>query len=156
MKYLAPVAFLALAVGLVSLLSVSGALGGSPRPVAPESSTPATVVLELPADPSAPPVEENRNGGLPEEESEAPDQSPGANEEPASSEGTETTTPVSEQGEVPPGVTPAGGSYTVQPGDTPYSIARALGVSLDSLLQANGIADPTTLQIGDVLQVPGE
>jgi len=45
--------------------------------------------------------------------------------------------------------------YQVEPGDTPYSIAQALGVSLLELLLANEDIDPLQLAVGDVLDVPG-
>ena len=49
----------------------------------------------------------------------------------------------------------APGQYQVEPGDTPYSIAQALGVSLLELLLANEDIDPLRLAVGDVLDVPG-
>lgn len=45
--------------------------------------------------------------------------------------------------------------YEVVAGDNPYSIARRLGVSYQSLLEVNNITDPTKLQIGQKLKVPG-
>jgi LysM repeat protein len=47
------------------------------------------------------------------------------------------------------------GIYVVVSGDNPYSIARRLGVSYQDLLEANNIDDPTKLQIGQKLKVPG-
>jgi len=50
----------------------------------------------------------------------------------------------------------AGGStYTVQKGDTAWAISRDLGVSFDDLMSANGVDHPESLQIGQVLKVPG-
>ncbi len=46
--------------------------------------------------------------------------------------------------------------YTVQPGDTPDSIAAQFGITWQELLAANGIDDPTKLQIGQVLKIPGQ
>src|SRR3954470_20735210 len=46
-------------------------------------------------------------------------------------------------------------SYTVSPGDTLGGIAQRLGVSVDSLVKANGIADPNLVVAGEVLKVPG-
>lgn len=46
-------------------------------------------------------------------------------------------------------------TYTVAKGDNPYTIAKKVGVSYQDLLKVNGIEDPTKLQIGQVLKVPG-
>ncbi len=47
----------------------------------------------------------------------------------------------------------AGGSYTVQQGDTLSAISRRTGVSVASLQQANGLADGN-IRIGQTLKVP--
>jgi LysM repeat protein len=49
-----------------------------------------------------------------------------------------------------------GGTYTVQPGDTGCSIARAQGVSLSALAQANNtsIDSLASLRVGQTLQMP--
>lgn len=47
------------------------------------------------------------------------------------------------------------GVYVVVKGDNPYSIAKRLEVSYTDLLELNGIDDPTKLQIGQKLKVPG-
>lgn len=44
----------------------------------------------------------------------------------------------------------------MQRGDTLYSIARRYNVSVDILVDINGIADPTELSVGTVLLVPGQ
>ncbi len=52
-------------------------------------------------------------------------------------------------------MTPGSGTtYVVQPGDTLYSIAVRFGVSLQALIEANGIEDPNRLQAGQVLVIP--
>ncbi len=48
----------------------------------------------------------------------------------------------------------SGSTYTVQAGDTLGGIAAQYGVSVASLQSANGITDPTALQIGQVLTIP--
>ncbi|MFC3752698.1 peptidoglycan DD-metalloendopeptidase family protein [Aquamicrobium ahrensii] len=48
----------------------------------------------------------------------------------------------------------AGGSYTVQQGDTLSAISRKTGVSVASLQQANGLADGN-IRIGQSLKIPG-
>jgi LysM repeat protein len=45
-------------------------------------------------------------------------------------------------------------TYVVQPGDTLQDIARAFDVSLEDLMQVNGIAGPDALQVGQVLAMP--
>ena len=40
-------------------------------------------------------------------------------------------------------------------GETPFAIARRYGVKVDQLLKANGISDPTNIQIGQKLKIPG-
>lgn len=64
---------------------------------------------------------------------------------------------------VPPGAAPAApvntmpadGTYKVEKGDNPYSIARKFGVSYQKLIEINQIDDPTKVQIGQVLKLPG-
>src|SRR6266850_7728579 len=45
--------------------------------------------------------------------------------------------------------------HELQPGQTLYSLARAYGVPLERLLQANGIGDPTTVRAGTAILIPG-
>jgi peptidoglycan/xylan/chitin deacetylase (PgdA/CDA1 family) len=49
-----------------------------------------------------------------------------------------------------PGVT-----YVVQLGDTLYSIAQRFGVTVDAIVQANNISDPTQISVGQTLFIPG-
>jgi murein DD-endopeptidase MepM/ murein hydrolase activator NlpD len=44
--------------------------------------------------------------------------------------------------------------YTVQPGDTLGSIARGYGISLEALMQANGLNESSVLPVGLVLNIP--
>jgi murein DD-endopeptidase MepM/ murein hydrolase activator NlpD len=45
--------------------------------------------------------------------------------------------------------------HTVQKDETFYSIARTLGIKADDLMKYNGITDPTRLQAGQRLKIPG-
>ena len=47
------------------------------------------------------------------------------------------------------------GSYTVQRGDTIYSVARQLNVSVRALIDANNLQPPFQLSVGQVLMMPG-
>lgn len=46
-------------------------------------------------------------------------------------------------------------SYTVQKGDTLSTISRKTGGKLSDILNANKIADPTKVRVGDTLFIPG-
>jgi LysM repeat protein len=73
---------------------------------------------------------------------------PSATEQPA--EATPTEQPAQ------PTATPSSGqqTYTVQDGDYPESIAAQFGITADALMAANGITDPASLQVGQVLIIP--
>lgn len=62
--------------------------------------------------------------------------------------------PVKTSAAVKPGPSEDGKYYIVAKGDNPVSIAKKLKVSQYELLAANGITDPTKLQIGQKLLVP--
>ncbi len=44
--------------------------------------------------------------------------------------------------------------YTVEPGDTPVSVASAYGVGVQDLINVNGIVDPQNLLVGSQLTIP--
>ena len=44
--------------------------------------------------------------------------------------------------------------YTVQAGDTLFSIAQRFGVSLDAVIEANNISNPDVIYEGDTLTIP--
>ena len=46
------------------------------------------------------------------------------------------------------------GRYQVQPGDTLYAIARAMGVSPRQLARHNNLTDPSRLRVGMILDIP--
>ncbi len=49
---------------------------------------------------------------------------------------------------------PGGSTYTVVAGDTLYRIAARFGVTLNALVQANGIVNPNVIYVGQVLTIP--
>ncbi len=67
-----------------------------------------------------------------------------------------TPPPVVYVEEGPGPVGPGGETYTVQAGDTPYDIAQRFGVSVEELMEANGITDPASLSVGQKLVIPGQ
>lgn len=44
--------------------------------------------------------------------------------------------------------------YEVQAGDSLVRIAEQFGVTMEALVEANGIVDPQRIQVGDVLVIP--
>ena len=54
-----------------------------------------------------------------------------------------------------PAAQAAPGTYIVQPGDTLTGIADQLGVTIDQLMAANKITDPSLIRIGQALKIPG-
>jgi LysM repeat protein len=47
-----------------------------------------------------------------------------------------------------------GGEYTVQAGDTLYSIARRYGTTVEAIQSANGIVNPWYIRVGQKLTIP--
>lgn len=62
---------------------------------------------------------------------------------------------VNEAAPDPGAETPPRVVHIVERGQTLFRIAAAYGVELDALMRANGIDDPTTLEVGTELTVPG-
>ena len=58
-------------------------------------------------------------------------------------------------GYMPSKTTSTSGTYTVQAGDTLYSIARRSGVSLNTLLSINGLSQSSVIRPGQTLSVSG-
>jgi LysM repeat protein len=52
----------------------------------------------------------------------------------------------------PPGENPS--TYVVAEGDSLYAIAVKFGVELNALIEANGLADPNDIQVGQELKIP--
>ena len=82
---------------------------------------------------------------------------PGVSEEPPdvvaeTPEPVPTSAPPAATEEPPP---PSSGDvYIVQEGDIPETIAAQFGITADELMAANGITDPSSLQIGQELIIP--
>ena len=55
---------------------------------------------------------------------------------------------------VPSDACPDGTFYTIQPGDTLYTISRNQGVSIDAILDANPLLDPYNLMPGRLICIP--
>lgn len=64
---------------------------------------------------------------------------------------TPTTAPPAAADTSPAG---AGGVHVIQPGDTLSAIAANYGVSMQAIIDANGLVDPDNLTAGDELQIP--
>ena len=47
-----------------------------------------------------------------------------------------------------------GGEYTVQAGDTLGAIANQFGVTVEAIVEANGLANPDLIEVGQVLIIP--
>lgn len=58
-------------------------------------------------------------------------------------------------GSITPSASPTTFVYTVKDGDVLGAVADQFGISVDSLMEANGIADPTSLHVGQALSIPG-
>lgn len=71
---------------------------------------------------------------------------------PVSSLSGEAASPASES-TVSGSTVASGAAYTVQPGDTLYSIARAHNMTVEALASSNHITDPTQLAVGQSLRV---
>lgn len=74
--------------------------------------------------------------------------------------GQRLTIPGASSGSQPPASTPTpvpsgDGVYIVQPGDSLSVIAARYGVTVTSLVSANGIADPSLIYVGQRLAIPG-
>lgn len=162
-RVLAPFAALALVMLVVSLLGSSDVLAGRVRPeseVVPDTTRTTTIYLTQPSggtqDPGSSGAAAPATTSVPDEESGgdtgATASSPGEGTQAGS-----TDTAAAVEGTDTSGDSSGGEStYTVKAGDTPYSIALALGVSTRDLMNLNDIVDPTGLRIGTVLRIPAK
>jgi LysM repeat protein len=109
-------------------------------------------VLQLPDAGAAPTTATATAATAPTARSTATSSTPPA---PATAAPAPTTAPATTTAPAPAVVDEEVSVYEVVAGDNPYSIARRLGVSYQALLELNNIDDPTKLQIGQKLKVPG-
>ena len=65
-----------------------------------------------------------------------------------------TSTPAPAEPTEEPAPSADGQVYVVQEGDIPETIAAQFGITAEELMAANGITDPTSLQVGDELVIP--
>ena len=137
------IAFIIIVNAILSLiisLTVVIVAGQNLLPFQPETAPPVAQTESLPpvtfgveSEPTQPPLPAT------------PSPSPGAvipGEQPVPGEASPTNTPVE------PTI------YIVQPGDTLSSIASKFEVSLDDLMQANGLTDPDYVLVGQELLIP--
>jgi LysM repeat protein len=68
--------------------------------------------------------------------------------------GTTASAPTPDSAHYQPGTPRPAETYVVQSGDILSAIATRFGVSLDALVQANKLADPDSLQVGQQLLIP--
>ena len=66
-----------------------------------------------------------------------------------------SATPTNAPATAAPTSTPQGNTYTVQPGDSLSSIAAKTGVSVETLIAVNSIAEPNYLYVGQILTLSG-
>ena len=133
--------------GIIAFNTIKGRQGAFPPSNAPE-----TAVTKSESTPPAPPKGETaalasaaNSAALPRRDEVAPAAAPVAKALPAE--------PV-KMTAAKPGPSEDGKYYIVAKGDNPVSIAKKLKVSQYELLSANGITDPTKLQIGQKLTIP--
>lgn len=67
---------------------------------------------------------------------------------------TATGVPTTSPSPSPSPVAPGERTYTVQPGDTLFSIARRFGTTPEAIAARNGIVDPNRIEAGMVLVIP--
>jgi len=112
--------------------SSAAAASASPSPVSAEPLAPAPIVEASAAASPAPPRPSASASAAPK--ASVP---PRASAQPSASAKPE----------------PAGGSYTVQAGDTLYSIAKRYGVTTQALAATNGLSDAGALKVGQRLEI---
>ena len=135
----------ALASTIVALLGL--ALLAAPvaayRELAPVVPTPPPT---LPSAPTATPLSPTATS--------APTTEPTAVIPPTSTPTLTSSPPPTATATITPAPTATPVTYTVQPGDTLAEIAQAQGVTLEALIEANNIEEPSRIEVGDVFIIP--
>lgn len=156
MRYLGPFLALVLVVAVALGISAGGLVPAEQRPVPTVSSEETIVITFDESDRAAanaaspttvpPPAGASGASSPPSPGGSTTSVVPPTTTAEAPSEQTETQTAPDDEATAV--------TYTVQEGDTPADIADQVGVSVAELMAANGIEDPTELQIGTALVVP--
>ncbi len=139
--------------GRIAQATGTGAAAAAPAPAmaAPAAAEPVAPPKRLPGDADEPlpaVVSDTATGGTAVARTVAPP-AVKAPEAPAPKVVTTGAPAPAKQGAVP-------ATYAVAKGDNPYTIAKKFGVSYQEMLKLNKIEDPTKLQIGQVLKLPGK
>jgi LysM repeat protein len=137
--------------GIIAFNTIKSRQGAFP----PSTSATTTTTRTESSQPAAPPKNDSpalasaaNSAALPKRDEPAAPAAPVAKALPAEPVKTAATKP---------GATAEDGKYyIVAKGDNPMSIAKKLKVSQYELLSANGITDPTKLQIGQKLIIPAQ
>ena len=139
--------------GRIAQATGTGGAAAAPAPavVAPVAAEPTAPPKRLPGDADEPlpaVVSDTATGGTAVARTVAP---PAVKAPEAAAPKVVTTgaPAATKQGAIP-------STYAVAKGDNPYTIAKKFGVSYQDLLKLNKIEDPTKLQIGQVLKLPGK
>ncbi len=121
----------------------------TPTPAPPVEQTP--LINPTPVTPEAPiePTTETTEGSPNE-------QPPQPTETPSETSPTEPITPPTETPTPPSEPPTTETTYTVQPGDTLFSIALRFNTTVAALAAANNIVDVNSLEVGQVLTIPTE
>lgn len=116
--------------------------------------------VQLPDLPAVEPEPGSGQAGGPERAASGPGQGVGAAGQESSASPTASEALTTEAGRAAASgsgeVLASGLTHTVVKGENPYGIARKYGVTQEELMKLNGIADPTKVQIGTVLQIPAK
>lgn len=141
----------ALVAGICALLLLALLLSGCTRPKPVASQTPSATVPPATAEPS--PEATQSLGTPPATPAEGVTPSVQESAVPTSVPPVETPEPTVVPTEPPtePGVS----AYTIQAGDTLYSLAARFGTTAEEIAALNGISLNAVLYVGQVLQIPG-